>query len=73
MTIDQAALVDELQTAFCRHFCADHCKANEQNDVCFCTEAGLIAGEVLCSLRSQRGGAAAAPPPFPSTPRLVKG
>lgn len=69
---DQAALVDDLQTAFCRHFCANECKANEHNDTCFCTEAGLIAGEVICSLRSQ-GVAAAPPPPFPSTPRLVKG
>lgn len=73
MTNDQAALADDMQTAFCRHFCADHCKANEQNDVCFCVEAGLIAAEVICSLRSQTGEAAAPPPLFPSSPRLVKG
>lgn len=75
-------LADEFQTAFCKHFCADECKANEKNDVCYCVEAGLIAAEeVRKLLLLAQGGkeAGAAPPPRLSPPligshlRLVKG
>lgn len=67
-------LTDELQTAFCQHFCQNSCKANEQNDVCFCTEAGIIAAEKVQGLLAQagrQGAGAAAPPRFPCPPRLV--
>jgi hypothetical protein len=75
-------LADEFQTAFCKHFCANECRANEQNDVCYCVEAGLIAAEevrkLLLLAQGGKDAGAAAPPRLPlplfrSHLRLVKG
>lgn len=43
-------LTDALQTALCKELCADHCKASRGNDSCYCTEAGLVAVDVVCKM-----------------------
>lgn len=49
-------LQDTLASAFCQHFCTNHCRANESNDQCWCTEAAIVAAEEVRRL---------APPPCP--------
>lgn len=43
-TLDQ--LKDDIATALCREWCSDHCQANEQNDICYCTEGAILAAEI---------------------------
>lgn len=47
MTTRFERIKDELGTAYCRHFCHDHCKATPENDQCFCEEASIVGAEVM--------------------------
>ena len=40
-------LVDELATAYCNHFCANECRANSDNDCCFCMEAAIVGAGTM--------------------------